>query len=42
MAEETTASAEARTSDTEELIDLVRGFRFGGTSQPARRTRRAA
>jgi methyl-accepting chemotaxis protein len=40
MAEETTASAETLASDTDELLDLIRGFRVGG-SQPVQ-TRRAA
>jgi methyl-accepting chemotaxis protein len=39
MAEETTASAETLASDTDELLDLIRGFRVG--IQPAQ-TRRAA
>ncbi len=30
MAEETTASAETLASDTDELIDLIRGFRVSG------------
>ncbi len=29
MAEETTASAETLATDTDELIDLIRGFRVG-------------
>ena len=32
MAEETTASAETLASDTDELIDLIRGFRVSGES----------
>ncbi|TAV88252.1 methyl-accepting chemotaxis protein [Rhizobium leguminosarum] len=32
MAEETTASAETLATDTDELIDLIRGFRVGGES----------
>ncbi len=32
MAEETTASAEALANDTEELLNLIRGFRVSGTS----------
>ncbi|PDS64573.1 chemotaxis protein [Rhizobium anhuiense] len=44
MAEETTASAETLASDTDELIDLIRGFRVSGESAaPAmHRGRRAA
>jgi methyl-accepting chemotaxis protein len=30
MAEETTASAETLAADTDELLDLIRGFRVGG------------
>jgi methyl-accepting chemotaxis protein len=32
MAEETTASAETLAADTEELLDLIRGFRVGNTA----------
>lgn len=32
MAEETTASAEALATDTEELLNLIRGFRISGSS----------
>jgi methyl-accepting chemotaxis protein len=32
MAEETTASAEALAADTEELLNLIRGFRISGTT----------
>jgi methyl-accepting chemotaxis protein len=44
MAEETTASAETLASDTDELIDLIRGFRVSSESvAPAmHRGRRAA
>ena len=44
MAEETTASAETLASDTDELIDLIRGFRVsGGSAAPAmHQGRRAA
>ena len=35
MAEETTASAEALANDTEELLNLIRGFRVSGASQSA-------
>ena len=35
MAEETTASAEALANDTEELLNLIRGFRVSGASQAA-------
>ncbi|AVC48495.1 methyl-accepting chemotaxis protein [Rhizobium leguminosarum] len=41
MAEETTASAETLASDTDELIDLIRGFRVGAPqhrqAEPMRR-----
>ncbi len=33
MAEETTASAEALSADTEELLDLIRSFRVSGTGR---------
>ncbi|WP_037073291.1 methyl-accepting chemotaxis protein [Rhizobium leguminosarum] len=43
MAEETTASAETLASDTDELIDLIRGFRVGSAgAAPAMQGRRAA
>ncbi|KPH10096.1 HAMP domain-containing protein [Rhizobium acidisoli] len=43
MAEETTASAETLASDTDELINLIRGFRVGSAGlAPAMQGRRAA
>ncbi|CAN7188531.1 methyl-accepting chemotaxis protein [Rhizobium sp. LjRoot258] len=42
MAEETTASAETLASDTDELLDLIRGFRVGGSNDHAVQARRAA
>jgi len=33
MAEETTASAEALSADTEELLNLIRSFRVSGTGR---------
>ncbi|MBB3648451.1 methyl-accepting chemotaxis protein [Rhizobium sp. BK619] len=43
MAEETTASAETLASDTDELINLIRGFRVGSAgAAPAMQGRRAA
>jgi len=42
MAEETTASAETLANDTEELLDLIRGFRIGNGRPTTQQTRRAA
>ncbi len=44
MAEETTASAETLAADTDELLDLIRGFRVGNVAHaaPAVHHRRAA
>jgi methyl-accepting chemotaxis protein len=43
MAEETTASAESLATDTDELLDLIRGFRVGAHAEHgATQTRRAA
>ncbi|MBB5667913.1 methyl-accepting chemotaxis protein [Rhizobium leguminosarum] len=42
MAEETTASAETLASDTDELIDLIRGFRVSGAAPATHQGRRAA
>ncbi|WP_018898642.1 methyl-accepting chemotaxis protein [Rhizobium sp. 2MFCol3.1] len=43
MAEETTASAESLASDTDELLNLIRGFRVGTQAEyGAAQTRRAA
>ncbi|EPE99397.1 methyl-accepting chemotaxis protein [Rhizobium grahamii] len=42
MAEETTASAESLASDTDELLNLIRGFRVGGGQEYAAQVRRAA
>ncbi|WFR95973.1 methyl-accepting chemotaxis protein [Rhizobium tumorigenes] len=42
MAEETTASAETLASDTEELLDLIRGFRIGDGRPTMQQARRAA
>ncbi len=42
MAEETTASAETLAADTEDLLDLIRGFRVnGGAAQPQHGSRAA-
>jgi methyl-accepting chemotaxis protein len=35
MAEETTASAETLAADTDELLDLIRGFRVGNVAHAA-------
>jgi methyl-accepting chemotaxis protein len=42
MAEETTASAESLASDTDELLNLIRGFRVSGSDYTAGQQRRAA
>jgi len=42
MAEETTASAESLASDTDELLNLIRGFRVGGSQDYTAQVRRAA
>ncbi|TCM80808.1 methyl-accepting chemotaxis protein [Rhizobium sp. BK068] len=42
MAEETTASAESLANDTDELLNLIRGFRVGGGNDYAAQVRRAA
>lgn len=42
MAEETTASAETLASDTEELLDLIRGFRISDGRPTMQQARRAA
>ncbi len=42
MAEETTASAESLASDTDELLNLIHGFRVGSGHQAPMQTRRAA
>ncbi|RDJ14780.1 methyl-accepting chemotaxis protein [Rhizobium grahamii] len=42
MAEETTASAESLANDTDELLNLIRGFRVGGGQEYAAQVRRAA
>jgi methyl-accepting chemotaxis protein len=45
MAEETTASAETLAADTEDLLDLIRGFRVNngsGAAQAPQQRRRAA
>ncbi|KRB49918.1 chemotaxis protein [Rhizobium sp. Root708] len=42
MAEETTASAESLASDTDELLNLIRGFRVGGGQEYGAQVRRAA
>ncbi|CDM56676.1 Methyl-accepting chemotaxis protein 4 [Rhizobium favelukesii] len=42
MAEETTASAESLASDTDELLNLIRSFRVGGSNDHAVQARRAA
>ncbi|MBB6220099.1 methyl-accepting chemotaxis protein [Rhizobium leguminosarum] len=42
MAEETTASAETLASDTDELIDLIRGFRVSAAAPALHQGRRAA
>ncbi len=42
MAEETTASAESLASDTDELLNLIRGFRVGGSQDYSGQVRRAA
>ncbi len=42
MAEETTASAESLASDTDELLNLIRGFRVGGSQDYSAQVRRAA
>ncbi len=42
MAEETTASAETLANDTEELLQLIRGFRTGDSRPAHQQTRRAA
>jgi methyl-accepting chemotaxis protein len=42
MAEETTASAESLASDTDELLNLIRGFRVGGQADYGTEQRRRA
>lgn len=42
MAEETTASAESLASDTDELLNLIRGFRVGDSQDYSAQVRRAA
>ncbi len=42
MAEETTASAESLANDTDELLNLIRGFRVGGGQEYGTQVRRAA
>ncbi|OCJ17858.1 chemotaxis protein [Rhizobium sp. AC44/96] len=42
MAEETTASAESLANDTDELLNLIRGFRISNGSELTQQVRRAA
>ena len=42
MAEETTASAEALATDTDELLSLIGGFRVSNAAQASSHHRRAA
>ncbi|MBB3314747.1 methyl-accepting chemotaxis protein [Rhizobium sp. BK181] len=42
MAEETTASAESLATDTDELLNLIRGFRVGNSQDYSAQVRRAA
>ncbi|MBB3540029.1 MULTISPECIES: methyl-accepting chemotaxis protein [unclassified Rhizobium] len=42
MAEETTASAESLATDTDELLNLIRGFRVGNSQDYSTQVRRAA
>ena len=42
MAEETTASAESLANDTDELLNLIRGFRISNGSEITQQVRRAA
>jgi methyl-accepting chemotaxis protein len=42
MAEETTASAQSLASDTDELLNLIRGFRVGDSQDYSAQVRRAA